>query len=54
MLTAVFEELMQADKAEEACRRFCPALNDHWGRAHDHLWAAQQEEENRRNERPEL
>lgn len=53
MLTALFDELMQVEKVEEIHRSFCPALTAHWERAHDHLWAAQQEEANRYNERPE-
>ena len=53
MLTTLFDELLHAEKVEQACRSHCPALTAHWERAHDHLWAAQQEEANRYNERPE-
>jgi len=53
MLTAVFEELMQAEEVEEACQFRYPALSDYLERARAHLWAAQQEKANRHRERPE-
>lgn len=53
MLTAAFEELLQAEKIEETHRRFCPALDAHLDRAHARLWASQQEAANCHNLRPE-
>lgn len=54
LTTAMFDELMKAEDVEEACRSHCPALTAYWERAHDSLWAAQQEQANRYQERPEL
>lgn len=53
MLTALFDEMMQAERAEDACPRFCPALTDYWERVNANLWAAQQAMTDRHNLRPE-
>ena len=53
VLTAAFEDLLQTEVAEELLHhRYCRALSDQWERNHDYLWAAQQEEANRRYKPP--